>query len=280
MTNSYVSLDTLKSSGVLNITGSGDDTRLRTLIEAVSRVVDGHCNRHFYVFKGTKLFDGGGALNLHLPDLVSVDTGGLKTDDNRDRTFETTWAMSDYRLMPSNAAPSDGANPASRPYTRLSVDVESGSKSEFPRGVETVQVTGQWGWWLHLTRASETANAVADAITLTVTVSSRVDVRAGHTVIIDSEQMYVQSYSGNTLTVVRGVNGTAAASHAGSATIDIYEYPGPITEGTIIQTARFWRRKDSAFSVAVGPSTPGMGLDDDVRLLLGQFRRRAIGVGI
>lgn len=134
MTNSYVSLDTLKSSGVLNITGSGDDTRLRTLIEAVSRVVDGHCNRHFYVFKGTKLFDGGGALNLHLPDLVSVDTGGLKTDDNRDRTFETTWAMSDYRLMPSNAAPSDGANPASRPYTRLSVDVESGSKSEFPRG--------------------------------------------------------------------------------------------------------------------------------------------------
>ena len=238
MTNSYVSLDTLKSGGVLNITGSGDDTRLRILIEAASRVVDRYCNRHFYVFSGTKRFDGGGISSLHVPDLISIDAGGLKTDDNRDRTFETTWATTDYRLNPTNSAPTDGNNPASRPYTRIAVDLDAGSKAGFPRGVETVQVVGRWGWWQHFERATETANAVADATITSVTVSSRADVEAGHTVLIDAEQMYVQSYSGNTLTVVRGVNGTTAVSHASSSAIDIYQYPGPITEATIIQTAR------------------------------------------
>ena len=92
-------------------------------------------------------------------------------------------------------------------------------------GRQTVQIGGQWGWWRHLTRASETANAIADATTTSVTVSSRADVEAGHTLLIDSEQLFVSSYSGNTLTVVRGVNGTTAASHSGGAAIDIYEYP-------------------------------------------------------
>lgn len=280
MTNQYVSLDTLKSSGVLNITGTSDDTRLRTLTEAVSRMIDRYCNRHFYVLNGTKSFDGGGTLTLLIPDLISIDAGGLRTDDNKDRSFETTWATSDYRLMPSNAAAADAADPSSRPYTRISVDVDAGSKSEFPQGLETVQIAGKWGWWLHLLRATETANAVADSTTTSVTVSSRADVEVGHSIIIDSEQMFVQNYSGNVLTVLRGVNGTLAASHTVSSAIDIFEYPGPITEGAIIQTARLWRRKDSAFSGAPAPLRSGMGLDEDVRLLLGSFRRHAVGVGI
>ena len=60
--NAYVSVDTLKSSGVLNITGSGDDSRLRGLVENISRVVDRCCNRHFYVLQATRRFDGDGTL--------------------------------------------------------------------------------------------------------------------------------------------------------------------------------------------------------------------------
>ena len=280
MTNSYITLDTLKSSGVLNIAGSGDDARLRALVEAVSRVVDNYCNRHFYVFHGTKRFDGSGAPTLLLPDLISIDAGGLKTDDNKDRTFESTWATTDYRLMPSNAAPTVGGDPHSRPYARIDVDIDAGSKAEFPLGAETVQILGRWGWWLHLARATETANAVADATTTSLTVSSRADVETGHTLLIDSEQIYVQSYSGVTLTVVRGVNGTVAASHASSSAIDIYVYPGPVSEAAIIHTARLWRRKDNAFSAIAASTNPGIGLDEDVRLLLGQYRRYAVGVGI
>ena len=282
MNNSYVSLDTLKSSGVLNITGAGDDGRLRGLAESVSRIVDRYANRHFYSLSATRKFDGAGSLALLVPDLISVDTSGLKTDDDKDRTFETTWATTDYLLLPSNADPATANNPQSRPYSRIEVDVDAGTKSEFAAGREMVQVAAQWGWWQHLRRASETANAVADATTTSVTVSSRTDVEAGHTILIDSEQMYVQSYATNTLTVVRGVNGTTAASHDAGSAIDIYDYPGPIIEATIMQTARLWRRKDSAFAgfPESGQTRVFDRLDPEVMLLLGHYRKLALGVGV
>ena len=285
MANSYVSLDVFKSSGVLNITGTGDDSRLLALLKNVSRVVDRYCNRQFYLLSATRKFDGLGGHELLVPDLVAVDTSGLKTDDNKERTFETTWGTTDYLLLPSNADPASADNPGSRPYSSVVVDVDAGTKADWPVGRQTVQIGGQWGWWRHLTRASETANAIADATTTSVTVSSRADVEAGHTLLIDSEQLFVSSYSGNTLTVVRGVNGTTAASHSGGAAIDIYEYPGPIIEATILQAARIWRRRDSALAPDVGfPETgrsrTGSGLDADTRLMLGQYRKPPVGVGV
>ncbi len=234
MTNAYVTLDTLKGSGVLNITGSGDDARLLTLIEAVSRIIDHFCGRHFYSMKSAKRFDGDGSFSLLVPDLISVDAGGLKTDDNKDRSFETTWETTDFLLIPTNADPTNSDNPEARPYARIEVDRDAGTKASFPVGRELVQITGEWGYRRHLARASETANAIADATTTSVTVSARTDVEPGHTLLVDSEQLYVKSYSGNTLTVARGVNGTAAASHGGGALIDIDRPPGPIVEATIM----------------------------------------------
>ena len=283
--NAFVSLDVFKSSGVLNITGAGEDTRLLALLENVSRITDRYCNRHFYVLNATRKFDGDGTLSLLVPDLTSVDTSGLKTDDNLDRTFETTWATTDYLLLPSNADPTTASNSSSRAYVRVEVDIDAGTKSEFPAGRQTVQIAGQWGWWRHLNRATETANAIADVTTTSVTVSSRTGVEAAHTLLIDSEQVYVKSYSGNTLTVVRGVNGTTAASHSAGAAIDIYEYPGPVVEATILQAARLWRRKDSAFAGGTGWPETGQGkvagqLDPDVQLMLGQYRKASLGVGV
>jgi len=285
MANSYVSLDVFKSSGVLNITGTGDDTRLLSLLENVSRIVDRLCNRHFFVLNATREFDGDGTPGLLVPDLVSVDADGLKTDDNLDRTFETTWATTDYLLLPSNADPTSAGNPQSRPYTKVEVDATAGTKSAFTSGRRSVQIAGQWGWWRRLGRAAETANAIADGTTTSVTVSSRADVEAGHTLLIGSEQIYVESYSGNTLTVARGVNGTTAAVHGDGSAIDIYEYPGPVVEATVLQAARLWRRKDSVFTGTAGFPETGQtrvsgGLDGDVQLMLGQYRKPALGVGV
>ncbi len=285
MTNAYVTLDTLKGSGVLNISGTGDDSRLLALIEAVSRIIDRYCGRHFYSMKAAKKFDGDGSVSLLIPDLTSIDAGGLKTDDNKDRSFETTWATTDYLLLPSNADPTNSDNPEARPFSRIEVDRDAGTKASFPTGRELVQITGEWGYRRHLERAAETANAIADATTTSITVSTRTDVESGHTLLIDSEQLYVKSYSGNTLTVARGVNGTTAASHGGGAVIDVYRYPGPIVEAAIMQAARLWRRKDSAFSNVAGFPETGQariaeGIDADVAMLLGQYRRLSIGVSI
>ena len=275
--NTYITLDIFKSSGVLNIAGTGDDARLLSALEGASRMVDRYCNRHFYVLNATRVFDGNGGLQLLLPDLVAVDEDGVKTDDNRDRSFETTWAETDYLLLPSNADPANSANPASRPYTGIEVDV-MGTKAAWPAGRRTVQITGQWGYRRHVRRATETMDAVADATTTSVSVSERADVQAGHTLLVDDEQVYVRSYSGDTLTITRGVNGTTAAVHTGGAAIDIYEYPGPVVEAVIIQAARLWKRKDSAFAHVVGMPGGGQmpvttGIDPDAHMLLGPFRR-------
>jgi hypothetical protein len=271
MTNAYVTVDTIKSASALDITGTGDDRRLRRIIEGVSRQIDAHCNRRFFQLSATRKFDSSGGQSLLIPDLVSIDSNGVKTDDNKDRTFETTWATSDYLTEPANADPT-GGHDASRPYTRLIVDTDSGSKTDWPQGRQTVQIAGEWGFWRRQRVAAEVTNEPLDASETDVDVDSLTDIEAGHTILVESEQMYVESYSTNTLNVIRGVNGTTAASHNTSESISIFLYPAPVVEAALIQSARLWKRKDTAFESG-GVQQGASGLDSDVQALLSAYRR-------
>ena len=281
MPNAYVSLDTLKGSGVLDITGTGEDTRLRLLVEAMSRSIDRYCGRHFYALSATRTFNGDGGLYLLIPDLIAIDTSGLKTDDNKDRTFETTWATTDYMLLPNNADPTTRENAESRPYMKIWVDVDAGTEDVWTQGRQTVQIAGQWGFWRHLKRATETANAIADATTTSVVVSARTHVETGHTILIDSEQIYVESYSSNTLTVRRGVNGTTAAAHSASAVIDIYEYPPAVREAVIIEASKLYKRRSTGFTSVMGMETGEVQVFKDMApetyLLLAPFKKLRAG---
>ncbi len=277
--NLYATLQEMKAPGALQITAIGLDPRLLTMIEDVSRMVDDLVGRHFYELAATRVFDGDGGSSLLLDDLISIDTSGLKTDDNKDRTFESTWALTDYLLRPNNADPANRGNPRSRPYWEIVVD-PSGTKAEFTFGMRTIEVAGKWGYWEHLKRAVETADTIADGTTTTINVSAaRTDIVVGHTIKIDDEQLYVNGSRGDELTVDRGVNGTTGASHSNAAAIDIYEYPATIREATMIQTSRLWRRRESAFANAVGfpdgTTQIFSGLDKDVQNLIKPYQRFA-----
>lgn len=279
--NSYVSVDEITSASVLDITGTGDDTRLRRLLEAASRKMDRYANRHFYALAVTRKFDGDGSAVLFVPDLISIDSSGIKTDDNLDRTFETTWATTDYLLTPTNGDPTTAGNAESNPYTKILVDLDAGAKAEWPSGVQSVQIAGQWGYWRHLLRATETIT-VDNATETVLDVSARTDIEAGHTILVESEQIYVLSYSSNDLTVLRGVNGTTAASHSAATVVDIYEYPEPVREAAMIEASRLWKRADSAFASMVGFPDGSMqvfrGMDPDSRQLMSAYRRPALGI--
>ncbi len=275
MTNAYADLTTLKSTGVLNISGTTYDTRLRDLLEAVSRLVDRYCNRRFYVLVATRVFDGDGGTELQVQDLIGVTS--LKTDDNLDRTFETTWAASDYLLYPPNSAPTKAWG---RPYTWVTVDVEAGNEDVFTTGMQTVQITGKWGYREVTEDIGADINEGAQySATLTVTDGSKFAV--GQTVLIESEQLYVSVISTNDLTVVRGVNGSTAAAHSDGTDISVYRYPETVVEACLIQASRLWKRKDARFAAQSGVSAgDGLrGLDPDVRQLLGPYRRHPLGVG-
>ena len=278
MTNAYADLTTLKSAGVLNISGAAYDSRLLDLLEAVSRLIDHYCNRRFYVVEESRFFDGDGGKELGVPDLISVTW--LKTDDDRDRTFETSWADTDYLLYPSNAQPD---RPWGRPYTRALVDPGTGSKSLFPAGLRTVEVTGKWGY-REVTEDTGAAISGGQALSVdaaSVTVTDATKFSAGQTLLIDSEQVYVTAASANGLTAARGVNGTTPAPHPDGSRISRHVYPNEVTEACLIQTSRLWKRRDAGLAASV-PRQTGLGvvsraLDLDAALLLAAYRKNAVG---
>ena len=272
MPNTYVTLDVLKGPSALNITGSSDDPRLLAMAEAASRLIDRYCNRRFYVSRSTRLFDGSGGSRLLLPDLVTVDDRGVRTDDGRDGIFGTTWAPRDYVLLPRNADP-EGGGDDSRPYTSIEVSGR-GRRQAWPAGRGTVQIAGEWGWQRSLRRRGETRGVVADGDAGELRVSDDPGVSTGHTLLIDREQLYVREAGDGTLAVDRGVNGTEASAHDAETPVYVFEYPGPVVEAALLQTARLWR-------LASGGSEPeGRAvLDADVRTLLASYRKPPLGLG-
>ena len=262
--NTYTTLSTIKSPAALDIRDNDQDARLLSLLEGVSREIDGHCRRHFYVLRATRLFDGDGSTTLRLPDLVSIDPDGLATDDDHDGIFETTWDESDYLLRPSNADPT-GGHDASRPYWRI----DAVGNRRFTGGSSAVRVTGEWGFWRRLRRTSATVSSAVDDHRAEIVVGTLADVQVGHTLLVGDEQVYVRGINARTLSVMRGVNGTAPTDHDPGDAISIFEYPAPVAEATLLRSARLWRR-------SANPSDPMRGLNPDVKHLLSPYRKLTI----
>ena len=238
--NAYTSLHTLKSPSVLNVTDDAHDDRLLMLAENVSRQIDRYCNRHFFCLKATRIFDGRGGDTLLVPDLISVDPAGLKTDDDLDGSFETSWAESDYLLYPANADPAAGLD-VSSPYNKLVVNTTSALRESFPDARRTVRLSGQWGYWTRLSTAEGSLEEDLDADETDITLTAVTGISPGRTILVDSEQMYVLKIVGSTLTVTRAVNGTTPSTHRLDDAVRVFAYPGPVTEATILQAARLWR---------------------------------------
>ena len=276
MGHAYFTPDALKSPSALNITGTANDDRLLALAEAASGAIDRWCNRHFYARRATIRLDGSGESTIGVPDLVSVDRvriyGGI-------RGPATPWSADDYDLLPYDADPASAGNPYSRPYTRLLATGAASGRAIFPAGRGNVEVEGVWGWWQHLRRISRVVGANAGAgaatITLSAAVSGSAEVGAGNTLVIGEEQLYVRARDGDTIAVQRGVNGTTAAAIAQNAPIDICEYPPPVSEAALLLAARLWH---GARGGVDDWQASEIGMDSDIGLLLGAYRKPALGV--
>lgn len=137
-TNGYCTVAELKARlWPTGITDTNDDAVFDQVITAVSREIDEHCHRRFYAATETRYFtaEWGDLLLVH--DLISVTT--LETDDDGDRTYEHTWATTDYDLGPDNAA-LDG-----KPYTKI-YTAPNGNYA-FPACIRKgVKIAGLWGY--------------------------------------------------------------------------------------------------------------------------------------
>ena len=270
MTNAYCDLATLKSAGALNISSSGYDGRLLALLEEASRLIDGYCNRHFYVLHATRRFDGDGGQQLALPDLVSLDRVRVRRATGGPAV---TWPAAAYRLYPLDAAPDQ---PWGRPYTRLAAAPEQ----RFPVGPAAVEISGRWGF-RQVTESGGLAldyDAPLTAAATSLTLASGGVLSPGRTVNIGSEQLYVTAVDGQQATVVRGVNGSRAASHEAGAAIAVYRYPGPVVEACLQLAAEMWQGRNGLEIPADRRQKrgPAFGLGKEVEGLLSAYCKLTI----
>ncbi len=280
--NPYVSLDTFKERGVLNIEGSTDDARFIQILEAVSREMDGFTRRHFYSLTDTRFFSGNDRTRILLDwDIIAVNT--LKEDDNGSGSYNVTWSSTDYELSPYEANPT-GETDRSRPYEAIEVNLRgNGSQDVFLKGQKRYEIQARFGYNEHTddvgVNVSSSGAFESSATTFLVGAeglgSTKIEV--GMTLKIGSEQMYVTalvSGSSATATVTRAVNGTTVSSHAASADIQVYRYPQPIVEAVIEQATRLWTRRGQGYANIIGFTETGQvgptvtGIDRDVRELI------------
>jgi hypothetical protein len=238
--NSYATLTELKA--ILSVSSTTDDTVMRKTLEAASRAIETYCNRVFYSVSETRYFDG--ANILWVPDLLSINASGLKTDDDGDGTFETTFAITDYHLYGTGG---DNAH-NNYPKTRIEVN-QNGNYSSFANGVKKgVQIAGVWGYGDGTTATPYVADTTtAEAISVgetAIDVTSATNLSAGHTILIESEQMYITSISSNTITVEKGVNGTTDAAHDTGKQIYYYRYPRDIYQACIDLSVALYNTRD------------------------------------
>jgi hypothetical protein len=140
ITNGYCTLAEARAQIGITVTAdTTDDTVIEARVEAISRTIDALTGRRFYR-NGTdevRYYTSDSPYVLECPDDIGSITT-LKTDDDGDRTYEHTWAATDFDLMPYNASLD------SKPYTWIETTPDG--DYVFPSTPKGVQITGKFGY--------------------------------------------------------------------------------------------------------------------------------------
>lgn len=135
LTNAYTTLNEFKER--ITVDDSLDDATLESIITATSRAIDDITGRRFYAATETRYYSAERADYLRVFDLLSVTD--LKTDEDGNRTYEVTWATTDYDLMPFNAT-LDG-----EPFRWIETTPDG--DNYFPTGLtKSTEIKGSFGY--------------------------------------------------------------------------------------------------------------------------------------
>lgn len=246
MKNGYCRLSTLARA--VNADGvTGENTALLAARDAASRMVENVTGRRFYSEIATAEYDGNGRDRLWLgwhaaepfrADLIAPTT--VKVDDNLDGTFELTLVENiDYWLHPDN--------PTVTKVPAEALDIVSGRTTApqiycWPKSRRCVQVVGKFGY-SEITELVGTTAEALDSSETGVDLTSGHGLEVGDNFFVDSEEFYISAFdTPNTATVVRGINGTTAASHDTAASVYLRRYPEDIERAVVADAARWmWR---------------------------------------
>lgn len=214
--NCYGTISNIKQR--MGIASSTDDDLLLMLLEAASRSIDKLCHRHFFIENATRYFDGSGGDSLTVDDFLLLTS--LATDDDADGVYDDEiWVEgTDWRSWPYNS------------YPKMIIKSLPNGEYRFIDSPRLVQAVGLWGYGdgsASPHKLTALTGTVATDSGTALTLSTAGVVQAGHTILVEAEQMFVSGVATTTATVERGVNGTTPASHT-TKPVSIYHYPSPI----------------------------------------------------
>jgi len=213
-----------------------------SILESVSRRIDYVCHRSEYGSGfgpriGTNLYDGDGSNMLFLRDdllAVSAFTVGTQTGD---ASPVSPVVSTDYFLANSNGY-------TGPPWRKIILHGE-GTPLIYGSGYRTVSVAGTWGYTDVTVPLTPTVAEAVDISETAIDVSALTGISPGATLLCGTEQLYVRSVSGTTLTVVRGANGSTAAAHDTASALSTYSYDARVHDTCLRLFMRRWKSRDA-----------------------------------
>ena len=252
--NSYVDLKTFKSYFQLDAFNDTYDEALLEKIIDGSRDFDRDTARFFYSWEGTRYFPVGnywGAARAFIEDLQSFTYVGVDIDGSGNYvSLDLTSSQPDAFLL-------DWEQKTNKlPYCYLEANRYGSRPSWGPNMRRGIKITGVFGYGDDYPSPAYTGlgNTVQDNpmtnSQTTVTLDNNNYASPGQNWRIDSEQVFVSAFNTGTkvATIIRGINGTVAASHLQGTTIYIYRFPKAVAHAVEIYAAREWRRRQSAYA--------------------------------
>jgi hypothetical protein len=238
-------------------------------LNAASREIDRNTGRLFYPEIKTNYYNTPKNAELWLYD----DLLEVLALTNGDGTTMT--ATTDYLTVPYNAYPKYKIvlNPETSTY------FETSDTTDY---MKAIQVNGIYGYHRNYSLAwfsgTTLGAAMTDTTSTSVTLTASTNFEEGQIIKVDSEMMLVTDKpAATTLTVVRGWNGSTAATHLISASVYIWQAEPDITMACLIQASRLYNRQNAIFGTIGGGemgATPITltKLDPDVQRIIEKFR--------
>ena len=267
MANVYATVEEIKAELGQDIERpEPDDTMIRRKAIEASRFIDGYCRRRFYPEYATYNYDhpvdSTRALILDR-DLLSVSS--LTTD-----ATATTITSANYFLKSGNSS-------NRTPYNCIVLDNNDSTWEYSETMTDANAVTGIWGYHNDWSNAWEHVDDVQDSpllvggTSLTVADADGVDkrglkprfqvgqlIRFGATAT--AEYAHITEISAETLTIVRGVNGSTAAEQANDIDIYVYRPQYDIMQAALFLAMHLYRRKDSVGALTDQPIASPSGV--------------------
>lgn len=138
----YVTLEqAMQAIGVPSSSTAADD-KILLAMEAASRDVDAHCERHFGLAETAtaRVFTADDPGWVTVDDIATDDDLVIATDDDLDGVYETTWAPGDVQADPLNGVVAGQTGWPIEGFFAL------GRRFPVHGRRALVQVTATWGW--------------------------------------------------------------------------------------------------------------------------------------